>query len=313
MGPLSFVFLAVFLAANAYFAYRASMLVRLAQTTTGPVWSGNRLDRVPERISTFVANVLGQKAVLRKKNAGIMHAAIFWGFIIITTETIQNFAWEIHPGFTFEFIGPTAYSALVAVQDLFTLAVLVAVLYAYYRRLVVRPEGLGKSKDAIIILTLTGSLMVSLFTMRAFRQVAHPEWFDQYEMISGLLARHLVEPVGFSPATASAISSAFRWVHHLLVLGFLCYIPSSKHLHVLTAAPNTFLRTLDIPKGMRKVNLEDENATSFGVGKVSDLSWKDTLDLYACTECGRCQDACPAHNTQKPLSPKALNPHRWNH
>src|SRR5262245_22308453 len=121
MTALSLVFLAVFLAANGYFAYRASMLVRLAKATGGPVWSGNRLDRIPDRISTFIANVLGQKAVLRKKNAGIMHAMIFWGFIIITVETTQNFGYELHPGFTFEFIGPTLYSALVAVQDVFTL------------------------------------------------------------------------------------------------------------------------------------------------------------------------------------------------
>lgn len=307
MTALSFLFLAVFLAANAYFAYRVSILYRLAKATTGPVWSGNRLDRITERVSTTIANVIGQKAVLRKKSAGIMHATIFWGFIIITIETTENFIYEVFNGFTWErVIGPTLYAPLAAVQDTFTLLVLLAVIYAFYRRLIVRPEGLGKSKDAIRILTLTGSLMVSLFLMRSFRMVAHPEWFDPYMWVSGFISHNLVAPTAVSPETAATVSAIFRWVHHALVLGFLCYIPASKHLHVLTAGPNTFMRNLDVPKGMRKVNLEDENATSFGVGKISDISWKDTLDLYACTECGRCQDACPAHGTHKPLSPKAL-------
>ncbi|MEW6056047.1 MAG: (Fe-S)-binding protein [Bdellovibrionota bacterium] len=306
MTALSFLFLALFLAANAYFAYRMTVLYRLARATSGPTWDATYFDRVPERITTFFSNVLGQKAVLRKKSAGLMHAAIFWGFLIITVETVELFIYEIFPGFTWEpLIGSTLYGALIAVQDAFTLFVLMGVAYAFYRRLVVRPEGLGKSKDAILILTLTSSLMLSLIGMRAFHMIAEPQWYDHLEFFSGFVSQ-LLEPLAISPETAATISSVFRWIHHSVVLGFLCYIPSSKHLHVLTAGPNTVLRHLDVPKGMNKVNLEGENVTSFGVAKVSDLSWKDTLDLYACTECGRCQDACPAHNTQKPLSPKAL-------
>lgn len=307
MTALSLVFLALLLGAHAYFAYRVTILYRLARATTGPVWGGNRLDRIPERIGTFFANVIGQKAVLKKKSAGLMHAAIFWGFIIITLETLENFIFELHNGFTWEvLVGSTAYGFLVGVQDTFTLIVLLGVSYAFYRRLIIRPEGLGKSNDAIIILSITGTLMISLFSMRAFRMVAHPEWFDSYMWLSSIISRSLIEPLAIAPQTAEGISTVFRWVHHVLVLGFLCYIPASKHLHVLTAGPNTFLRRLDAPKGMRKINLEDETATSFGIGKVNDMSWKDTLDLYACTECGRCQDVCPAHNTQKPLSPKAI-------
>ncbi len=306
MPVLSFVFIAVFLAANAFFAYRVSILLRLIKATHGPVWSGTRFDRIPERVLTVVMNVLGQRAVLKKRGAGIMHATIFWGFLIITLETMENFGYELHPGFTFEFIGPTLFSGLVALQDFFTLAVLCAVLYAFYRRLIVRPEGLGKSNDAIIILSLTGSLMISLFLMRAFHMVSQPNWYDNYQFFSSFLSRNLLEPMALSPEAAGNISSVFRWVHHFLVLGFLCYIPASKHLHVLTAGPNTFFRNLEPTKGMRKVNLEDETVTSFGMSKITDMSWKDTLDLFACTECGRCQDACPAHNTQKPLSPKAI-------
>jgi Fe-S oxidoreductase len=95
-------------------------------------------------------------------------------------------------------------------------------------------------------------------------------------------------------------------VHMRIVLGFAVYIPSSKHLHIVAAGPNTFLRTLPREKGMKPINFEDEKVAQYGAAKVSDLSWKDALDYYSCTECGRCQDLCPAHNTQKPLTPKML-------
>jgi Fe-S oxidoreductase len=91
-----------------------------------------------------------------------------------------------------------------------------------------------------------------------------------------------------------------------IVLGFAVYIPSSKHLHIMAAGPNTFLRTLPREKAMRPINFEDEKVTQYGAAKVSDLAWKDALDYYSCTECGRCQDLCPAWNTDKPLSPKLL-------
>jgi Fe-S oxidoreductase len=90
------------------------------------------------------------------------------------------------------------------------------------------------------------------------------------------------------------------------ILGFLVYIPGSKHLHLLAAAPNVFLKPLDREKAMPKTDIEDETAETFGLGKVSELNWKNVLNLYACTECGRCEEQCPAAQTGKPLSPKKV-------
>jgi Fe-S oxidoreductase len=92
----------------------------------------------------------------------------------------------------------------------------------------------------------------------------------------------------------------------LIVLGFAMYIPSSKHLHILAAGPNTYFKTLPREKGMKPINFEDEKITQYGVGKITHVSWKDALDFYSCTECGRCQELCPAWNTEKPLSPMML-------
>ncbi len=109
-----------------------------------------------------------------------------------------------------------------------------------------------------------------------------------------------------SPSAARTGFEIFYWIHVLTILGFLVYIPGSKHLHLLAAVPNVFLKPLDRPKAMLKTDIENEKAESFGLGKVSELNWKNVLDLYACTECGRCEEQCPADMTGKPLSPKRL-------
>jgi len=98
----------------------------------------------------------------------------------------------------------------------------------------------------------------------------------------------------------------FYWIHILTILGFLVYIPGSKHLHLLAAVPNVFLKPLEREKAIIKTDIEDEDAETFGLGSVTDLSWKSVLDLYACTECGRCEEQCPADTTGKPLSPKMI-------
>ena len=110
---------------------------------------------------------------------------------------------------------------------------------------------------------------------------------------------------GGNPATLEAIFAILWWAHIALVAAFLCYLPFSKHLHIATAIPNIALRKLR-PRGeLPAMDLEAEDAT-FGIRTVADLSWKDLLDGFTCTECGRCQEACPAWNTGKPLNPKTF-------
>jgi Fe-S oxidoreductase len=204
-------------------------------------------------------------------------------------------------------VGKALYSSFLYVHDLFTVLVLTGVAYATYRRFVVRPEGVGKSRDANIVLMFTAGLMVSIFLMHGFQILgggehgSHAASMPFSNAVSGALGR-----LALSPETYFNLGVIFKWIHMILVLGFGMYIPRSKHLHVVAAGPNTFLKPLQREKGMTPISFEDESVTQYGVGKVTDLSWKDTLDYYSCTECGRCQDLCPAYNTQKPLSPKML-------
>jgi Fe-S oxidoreductase len=298
----TFAFLFFAAGAFGYSGYRFRTLLRLMQAQQG---HANRLNDIPQRVLVTIQNVLGQKAVLKKNPIGIAHTAIFWGFIIITVGTLEQFVSTLYESANFEFIGQSAYSALVFVQDLFTGFVLFGVLYACYRRFVVRPEGVGKSRDANIVLLLTGSLMIAILLMNGFHILGRDPWFQDSMPLSKLVANCL-GTLGFSTATNTVLGTVFKWVHMFIVLGFAMYIPSSKHLHIVAAGPNTFLKTLPREKAMRPINFEDEKVTQYGVAKVTDMSWKDTLDFYSCTECGRCQDLCPAHNTQKPLTPKML-------
>jgi len=298
----TFAFLAVAGTALTISGKRFMVLYKLLKAQTG---KAPEVKEIGRRIQTTIVNVLGQKAVLKDRWIGIAHTAIFWGFLVISFGTVEQFLMTLYSGASFEFIGRGPYSLFIFSQDFFTLFVLIGVLFAAYRRLILRPKNLGQSSDANNVLLFTGGLMVSIFLMNGFHILASsPEYSESF-----FVSKHISSALsgfGFEHETAEGLFTFFKWVHMCLVLGFAVYIPGSKHLHIVAAGPNTFLRKLDREKGMTPINFEDETVTQYGVANVSQMSWKDALDLYSCTECGRCQALCPAWNTQKPLSPKNL-------
>ncbi len=103
--------------------------------------------------------------------------------------------------------------------------------------------------------------------------------------------------------TVNILYYTFWWAHLLILLAFLVYVPQSKHFHLMVAPINIFFRRTEPVGQLRSLDLEDENAESFGVGKIEDFTQQQMLDFYSCVECGRCTDACPASNTGKVLSP----------
>lgn len=313
MNLESVIFLVLAGGAFSFSGWRLSQLVKLMKAQKGndrPLKAA--LKDLPARLQTTLVNVLGQKAVLKKPAAGFMHTAIFWGFIIITIGTIEQFVSTLFVGANFEFIGEGPYRAVVYLQDVFATLVIAGVAYAYYRRLVIRPPHLKPSTDALWILFFTGALMVSIFLMNGFSMLAHEHFYFSAMPISGLISSWL-SAFGFDSETNAFFAKSFKWIHMLIVLGFSMYIPGSKHLHIIAAGPNTFFKTLTREKGMTPIRFEDESITQYGAAKVTDLNWKDTLDMYSCTECGRCQEVCPAWNTQKPLSPmKLVNDLKYN-
>lgn len=297
-----FLVLLALVGAFIYFAICARALVSVMQNVNGV--GPDRLSHLPARFWAVLRDVLGQRSVRRKKLPGIAHTMIFWGFLVITIGTIEMIVEGIFHGVNLRLLGPKFFEGYNTLADVMTLGVLFGVLFGFTRRLLIRPHYLRTGRDALFVLALTACLMLSLFAMNAFRVASQPEYFAAFFPISGQLWMHFLQ--GISPEAAFIGQETFYWAHLVLVLGFLMYIPNSKHLHILAAAPNIFFKHLGVRKPMVKTNLEDENATSFGINKVSDIHWKNTMDLYACTECGRCEEVCPASITGKPLSPARL-------
>lgn len=297
-----FLVLVAIAGAATYFVLKSRVLVELLRSVSKP--GPNRMDNIPARIYYVVRDVLAQRSVQRKIGPGIAHSMIFWGFIVITVGTVEMMVEGIFHGVNLSLLGIGVWAGYQWLADIMALGVLLGVCFGFFRRLVLRPHYLKTGPDALFILAITGGLMISLFIMNAFRVAGAPEHFASVFPISSHLAK--LFGYGMSEQASFAGQEAGYWAHLCLVLGFLCYIPNSKHLHIIAAAPNIFFKHLGTPKAMETTNLEDENATSFGIGKVSEISWKNTLDLYACTECGRCEEVCPADLTGKPLSPSRL-------
>ncbi len=302
----TFAFLLVAAAAFGFAGYRFRTLIRTMRAHQGKLRPANRpTEEIGKRINAVLANVLGQKAVFQKRSIGIAHAMIFWGFLIITVGTLEQFGSTLYQGFTWEWLLGPLYSPFLVLHDVFTLLVLVGVLHAAYRRYIVRPAYLGQSKDADMVLVFTASLMISIFLMHGFMIAGGDTAHARALPISNWIGA-LITLTGINPEASAVLGTVFKWIHMLLVMGFGVYIPGSKHLHVLAAGPNTFLKNVHREKAMTSIDFTNESITQYGAAKVSDLSWKDALDYASCTECGRCQEVCPAHNTQKPLSPKNL-------
>jgi len=255
----------------------------------------------PQRIRRFMEFVLGQKRMFREPRAGLMHAAIFWGFIIITIGTIELLGRGFFGTFDIPLVSGQAWFLLAV--DLFQLAVIVAIAYAFYRRLVSRPRRLLFSGQALVILGLILGLMVTSFLAGAFRLARDPAAMTSWAPITDALG-HAVRGAGVTGQAAFGPYAGFWWAHVCVLFGFLVFIPYSKHLHIVTAPFNVYFASTK-PRG-ELAPIDFETAEELGVSRIEQLSWKDILDTYTCTECGRCDSVCPATNTGKELRPRSI-------
>ena len=295
------VFCAMLLASIAIFGYLIESRVALLRAALPTA----RFDRWRERWSGVLTQFLGQRRILspRYLGAGLMHALIFWGFLAVALNTVQFVGDGFSAGFHLPFLGVAqpigiAYRAL---RDLFEVAVVGMVLVAAFRRLVLRPERLTPSWDAALILAMIFTLMATDLAMAGLSAALGGDAAGPRSPAASLLAPALS---GASPAAGKALFAACWWSHLVTLLGFLCYLPVSKHFHVVTSLPSVLFRRLDTG-ALPAIDLE--NSERFGITGFLDLRWKDVLDVYSCTECGRCQAACPAYATGKPLNPKKIN------
>jgi Fe-S oxidoreductase len=296
------VLLAVFLFAVGLFFRRVALLIRLLLKGKPE----NRFDRIPARIESACVNAFGQKRVV-SQFGGWTHFFIFWGFLVLMIKTAETLVRGVSRGFSLAFLSSVPYSILVTLQDFMGVVVLVAIIVTAVRRYFFRPARLERTGhvmfEAGIILVMIAVLMVTMFLADASEFRLWGEGEAYVPPATNLTVSMLG---GASHSSLLTLHEITWWTHVVVLLAFLVYIPYSKHLHILAAIPNCFFKSLR-PKGeLQKMDLENEEAESFGCGKVEDFTWKQLLDGYSCTECGRCTIACPAYATEKPLNPKTI-------
>jgi len=302
----SIVMAAALIGGFGLFFIRVKDLVLIMQSVQGEAQF--ELNRIPERIKLLFTDILGQSNVRRKTMPGWAHTFIFFGFLAVQPHSLELMIQGVFPGFHVASWIPGLYGAYLFAADILAFLVLTGLGYALYRRLFLKPAYLTDGLDARFIILFTAVIIITFHLINAFLLVPSiGGGFDyaRYLTISKVL-NNIFNLNDLAPGAARSGFEIVYWIHILTILGFLIYIPGSKHLHLLAAVPNVFLKPLERPKAMLVTDIENEEAETFGLGNVSELNWKNVLDLYACTECGRCEEQCPADTTGKPLSPKRV-------
>ncbi len=305
MTPNQTVFATLLLVSLAVFAW--GCWKRLSLISLGK--AEDRFDNIGTRFGEMLLYAFGQKRVVAKP-FGINHFIIFWSFLILMVANSEFILNGLFPHtiklirLPFELYVPLAFMI-----DIASLLALIAVTVAAVRRLVAPPYPEARTLEAFAILGLIAILMLASFTLNAselaaimLRSNADPASFlhtaRKIMPVAGLLAGQL------PPLQLETIHGAAWWAHALALFAFICYLPNSKHMHILTAIPNCFFRRLEKPNTVPREEFSVGN--TFGVDRVDHYSWKDLLDSFSCTECGRCQNVCPASITGKPLNPRAV-------
>jgi Fe-S oxidoreductase/nitrate reductase gamma subunit len=298
--PETLVFIGLILATAAAFLFPIVRRIRI-------IAAGAAEDRFKDAWKRFrhaVVKVLCQRCTLRDERffTGLMHVGIFYGALSFDTMTVSHTLEGFFDGFYL--FGRTGFGLLFSfIIDAAAISVMAGVIFLAFRRFVIRPKAYATTPgdSAIIYLLITLATATYLY-FEGFAIAHHPEtarWSFLGPWIAGMIAR--------SGMSAAAVASHFKiawWAHVVAVYGFIAYVPHSKYLHMFAGPFNVFFRR-STPSGELPA-LDLERSEVFGIEKLPDFTWKDNLDAFACMECGRCQDACPAFASGKPLSPKMI-------
>ncbi len=263
----------------------------------------DRFDRPNERVKRVLGIAIGQSKIFRDPVAGPIHAFIFWGFLVLLFAVIESIGEGLTNGhFSLSFLGPI-YSIISVSQDLFVTLIVVSVMAALWRRFVSHVKRLEGDRhervDATVILLLILVIVCSYTLDNAARISMHgPNPFEYHWLAS------LFSPLPGASGTHAVVYETAWWIHIVAVLGFMNYLPYSKHLHVLTSLPNVYFSDTRRKNYLKPINFEDETLTKYGASDIEDLTWKQLLDGDTCTHCGRCTSVCPANNTGKLLDPR---------
>lgn len=284
----------------------------------------NRFNHIKERLQNMAILAIGQKRLVGRKKewtSGLMHALIFWGFCVLLIRSLNLYGEGFVSGFQLPFLSKDYFLgyAYMALKDVMEGIVLLMVVCAIFRRAVMKPERLHNTWEAYFVLGLIGILMISdlLYDGSRYNLIMlhnnpeHLHYFNNPQYGSEFLwtpvsvgAAALIS--GLSAETLGYIMVVMFWMHIITQLTFLNFLPLGKHFHVITSLPNVFFKNLGYPhQKPQLLDLEDEAAWEdeiLGLNHMHQLNWKQGLDLYTCTECGRCKEVCPTFTTDKPLN-----------
>jgi Fe-S oxidoreductase/nitrate reductase gamma subunit len=301
-GYVVYILAAIAVAFLAFSIYRRYKLWHLGKPDDR---SKNIGGRIGVFIRTMFVDILAHRRFLREPYPGIMHLLIFWGFVILLLAS----AIDAVTHYANRHIVGTPYLWFSLMADIGGLLVLVGIVMAAYRRYILKPERLNSVLDDGIGLALIAAILITGYMVEGLRQAAteltpHPDWA-------------VWSPFGFVFAKAFAGMSqdsllfwhrSLWWFHAALTIGAFIYVALvfSKLQHILVSPLNVFFRSLGPVGAPAPIDIESAESETLGVGEIKDFTWKQLLDLDACTNCGRCQDACPAWATGKPLSPRKV-------
>jgi len=263
----------------------------------------DRTDNPGKRMRNFIINILGQKKMLNEPY-GLIHFIIFWGFILIAISEIPYLLGGLFADYQVPFLGTNPYFYLI--KDIFAILVFAGLVVGLIRRWIIRPPQLYRTLEAALVVIFIMLVIITEWLSTGAKYALEPT-LAAYALDP---AYNFVANVMFSKLGVDALSTirdVSWWMHVVVLLSFLVYIPNSKHMHLLAAPFNGYFATLKPIGGqVNPLDVEDENLTQFGVSRVEGFTWKQLLDSFACGECGRCMNNCPASLSGKPLNPKEL-------
>ena len=297
----SIVVLFALLLAGGVFGWRMYQLLWVNLRRGQP---GAHFGRWKERLVGLLLFVGAQLRLFRLAAPGTAHFFIFWGFLILFPTILQAIVEGLvafaAPHFVLPVIGH--FGPLALLQDLCIVLVSVAVVYGLHMRLIVNPERyLGSHRrQGVVVLIFILIVMLSLLVINAIRINLGEDPLQAWRPVSMATGKLFA---GLNEGVQKATEEIAYWIHLVVVLLFLTELPGGKHFHVITSIPAVLLRNLDPPGRLPPA---PQFGDEVGVSAVERFRWRQMLDFYTCTECGRCQDVCPAYASGLPLSPKHL-------
>ncbi len=298
-GLSNVIFILIFIGAMVFLAKNLGRIINWLKLAKKEDRSGN----IGQRICQTIGIAFFQKKIMREAAGGFLHVAIFWGFLVLLFSASNSIFTGFGIKHFWSILGPV-YPVVTIFTDVSCILIFLAIVFAFIRRYVIKVERLQNSdpseaKDAAIVLSAIGVIVIGLIFENATAVAMGTAPENGVYPITSVIATWIPS------CAASGLHSAAFWIHSMVILAFMNYLPFSKHFHVYSSIPNVYLSN-GFPKSMNRIDFEDEELEQYGVSDVNDFTWKNLCDSLTCTHCGRCTSVCPANITGKPLDPREI-------